>query len=1097
MENLVSFGCKNCGSPHLVDRKDGKLECLSCRRVFEKDVESSAERDERIHYLSRLDDAEKRLRISPPEFDKAESLFQDFIRHYPKHSDGYWGLVRARYEIKFEKDVTGKDVPSCYKSTFDDIREDSEFLKALKFAENDQTYKKYKDMAELIAKECKEWSRITEKEKGYDVFISFKATDDATNRSTADLEKMRNLDSFLREKGYRVFFSPVSMLDKGGKLYDPYIMHALKTAKVIIVYGSKPEYFTSTWVQNEWTRYLKMMANGEKEKGSCLVAYNGFNPNELPYELKKLQAYDASKDEFYHLLVEKINSILNSKNNIKNEAKLAAEKERLEKKEHEDAKLKEKQDAVELLKKQNELDKQLEEQRRIAQQNEARAKKEKELADRKKRQEEQKEKLIVDLKNAKYKLQNGLKNIKNAVFAFVSNNKKAVIISSVSLLVVISSILLIKGLADNLGAGGPGNGDDGYYDEEDDGSCAHVFGDWIVVKDATENAEGEKKRVCNECGFEDKEPIPQSDHVHTVEILHAVEATCSSNGKTEGSYCTTCDILLVAQEVVISDHKFEGDACKYCGTTDKPSVGLAMEKSVDGYVVVGIGDCLDEKIVIPMTKSGLPVTAITYSAFANNDSITEVVIPNSIKFIGQNAFEGCDNLKKVTVNGSLSEISQRAFWKCASLSEFAINGSVKEIGGGAFYGCTSLKEINLPAGIEAIEDPVEYNYKDYGAFEGCTALTKVTIGDESSEIMTTIGKRAFYGCTKLEEVTLGNGVTKIGEFAFMESGVKTLTLGENLEVIGGGAFCGCRSLVELTIPENVKAINDKSYISNGYGGGSYYGAFENCESLKKITIEGDLDRIGTMAFWQCKSLSELIINGSVKDIGGGAFYGCTSLKEVTLPAGIEVIEDPVEYNYNEYGAFEGCTALTKVTIGDESAEIKITIGQMAFYGCTKLEEVTLGNGVTKIGEFAFMETGIKTLKLGEGLEVICGGAFYGCKSLVEVIIPESVIAIDDSGYISKGYTKKYCGAFENCTALVRVEIKGATDTIGDQAFAGCVNLSEVHIGKNVDRIGSKAFINCPSLSSINYYGAEAEWENVDNGDEWCDTPDTLEINYLN
>ena len=308
MERRIKFGGKECGSPHLKE-KSGKLYCTTCGAVFDKDTETNEERDARILYLSRLDGAEKKLRMSPPRFDDAEDEFRDFINHYPQNSDGYWGLVRARYGIKYEKDISGKEIPSCYKSNYEDFRSDSDFLKALKLSENEKIQKSYKDMAELIAEECEEWRKECEKER-YDIFISFKATEDNGVTPTPDPEELKELYTHLLTLGYKVFFSPMSMINKTGKYYDPYILNALQTAKVMIVYGSKPEYFTATWVQNEWERYLRMVSDGKKKKGSCLVAYKNFSPNELPHDLRKLQAIDAGQKIFYHWLIEKIKDVL-------------------------------------------------------------------------------------------------------------------------------------------------------------------------------------------------------------------------------------------------------------------------------------------------------------------------------------------------------------------------------------------------------------------------------------------------------------------------------------------------------------------------------------------------------------------------------------------------------------------------------------------------------------------------------------------------------------------------------------------------------------------------------------------------------------------
>ena len=1104
MKDTVKFGCKECGSPHLREI-DGKLHCITCGAVFERNVETDEERDARNLYISRLDAAETHLRLSPPRFDDAEAHFRDFIKHYPDHSNGYWGLVRARYGIKYEEDVSGKEIPSCYKSSYEDFREDSDFKRAIKLSENEKIRKGYKQMAELIAEECKEWRKECEKEK-YDVFISFKATEDNGVTPTPDKDELMSLYTYLLTRGYKVFFSPMSMINKAGKHYDPYILNALQSAKMMIVYGSKPEYFTATWVENEWTRYLKMMSDGKKQKGSCIVAFKGFNANELPVGLRKLQAMDAGNKEFYLELVERIDEILKKGEKAKNGDSHNPESSK--KSEQAKKEIESKREELRRLKEKNELDKQIEEQQRLSRENEERLQKEKELADKKRHQAEQKQKLINNSQNVKYELQNGLKKVKT----FIIRNKKAVIISAVSIVALIALLLLLNGLGKNNngdgGIGGGGNGD-GYYEEEDDGSCSHTFGDWIVIKDATEDAAGEMMRVCSKCGFEDKEAIPKNDHVHVfgdwsivteatedstgermrvcskcgfedietipelghthdIEILPGVEATCTSMGKTEGSYCITCDTVLVPQEIILMDHKFVDGECKYCHVTGKPSVGLAMTQYDDGYIVTGMGSCLDEKVIIPMTKNGMPVAAINDEAFNNNDKITEIVIPASVEEIPDKAFEGCGKLKRVTINGTLYKIGEMAFWQCTALEEVIINGSVEIIGGGAFYNCESLIEINLPAGIKSIDGSVEYEYDNYGAFEECTNLTKVTVGDESASVKFSIGDRAFYGCSALSDVTLGNGVTDISSFAFMYTGVKTVTLGDSLKSIAGGAFYGCSELLEITIPKNVEAIYDRSYISTGHSTGDYYGAFGKCESLEKVTFNSDYITIGTMAFWKCTSLEEVIFNGVVESIGGGAFYGCTSLAELNIPEGIKSVDGSVEYDYDDYGVFEGCTGLTKVTIGGEGSDVEFTIGDRAFYGCSSLSDVTLGNGVTEISSFAFMYSGIKTITLGESLKTISGGAFYGCSELLEITIPEKLEAIYDRSYISTGYsTGYYYGAFGKCESLKKVTFNSDKITIGTMAFWKCTSLEEVIFNGVVESIGGGAFYGCTSLMELN------------------------------
>lgn len=309
---IISFVCKICGSPHIRER-DGKLYCLSCGEVFERAEEDKESREARILYLSRLDNAEKQLTLSPPRFDDAEDYYREFIKQYPTNSDGYWGLVRAKYGIKYETDISGKMIPSCYKSSYEDFRSDPDFRRAVELAESDRLRNKYIKEADEIAAVYAEWKKEADK-YDYDVFLSFKDEDKAREISDADRRVMHSLYKHLSAKGYRVFFSPVTMKEFVGKHYDAYIFNALQKAEVMIVYGSRPEYFETTWVENEWTRFLRLISDGKKKKGSLVVAYEGFNPCELPRPLRVIQGLDASdKKELQETAVRVIESMIGKK----------------------------------------------------------------------------------------------------------------------------------------------------------------------------------------------------------------------------------------------------------------------------------------------------------------------------------------------------------------------------------------------------------------------------------------------------------------------------------------------------------------------------------------------------------------------------------------------------------------------------------------------------------------------------------------------------------------------------------------------------------------------------------------------------------------
>ena len=106
-----------------------------------------------------------------------------------------------------------------------------------------------------------------------------------------------------------MFFSRITLEDKLGQQYEPYIFAALNSARVMVAIGSKPEYFNAVWVKNEWSRYLAIMA---KERSRLLIpCYRGMDPYDLPEELSSLQSQDMGKIGFMQDLIRGIKKVIN------------------------------------------------------------------------------------------------------------------------------------------------------------------------------------------------------------------------------------------------------------------------------------------------------------------------------------------------------------------------------------------------------------------------------------------------------------------------------------------------------------------------------------------------------------------------------------------------------------------------------------------------------------------------------------------------------------------------------------------------------------------------------------------------------------------
>ena len=135
------------------------------------------------------------------------------------------------------------------------------------------------------------------------------------------------------------------------------------------------------------------------------------------------------------------------------------------------------------------------------------------------------------------------------------------------------------------------------------------------------------------------------------------------------------------------------------------------------------------------------VTAIGRSCVGFGTKISEIIMPNTVKYIGDKAFYKWDEGKAVTIPSSVTHIGDEAFSYCQSLIDVKMPG-IKRIGVGAFSWCTELKSATIGSGIVSICD---------GAFGTCRKLESVTIGKG----LTSIGGSVFWDCNKLTSINYG------------------------------------------------------------------------------------------------------------------------------------------------------------------------------------------------------------------------------------------------------------------------------------------------------------------------------------------------------
>lgn len=292
------FKCKMCGGNVEFEQGETTGVCDSCgtRQTLPKiDDERRANLYDRANHFRRNN-----------EFDKAEGIYEQILNEDTEDAEAYWSLVLCRYGIEYVEDsTTHKRIPTVNRTQFTSIYDDDNYQSALRYADSSQK-SLYEEEAKTINEIQKGILEISRKEEPFDVFICYKETDQ-NGRRTQDSVLANDLYHQLTQEGFKVFFSRITLEDKLGTAYEPYIFAALNSARVMVVIGTKPEHFNAVWVKNEWSRYLALIKKGEEK--TLIPAYRDMDPYDLPEEFSHLQAQDMSKLGFMQDLIRGIGKI--------------------------------------------------------------------------------------------------------------------------------------------------------------------------------------------------------------------------------------------------------------------------------------------------------------------------------------------------------------------------------------------------------------------------------------------------------------------------------------------------------------------------------------------------------------------------------------------------------------------------------------------------------------------------------------------------------------------------------------------------------------------------------------------------------------------
>ena len=560
--------------------------------------------------------------------------------------------------------------------------------------------------------------------------------------------------------------------------------------------------------------------------------------------------------------------------------------------------------------------------------------------------------------------------------------------------------------------------------EVTEGKAAHTFGDWIVTKDPTEEAEGSKERTCTVCGYKATEVIEKLAHTHkfavdwTKDATHHWHAsTCEHTTEVSSKAAHSFGNWTTTKEATEEAEGSKERTCTVCGY--KVTEAIAKLEHKHTYSDSWTKDATHHWHA---STCGHEVTegkaAHTFGDWTTTKEPTEEETGTREKSCTVCGYKVTEAIAKLEHKHTYSDSWTKDVthhWHASTCGHDVTDSKAAH----TFGDWTTTKEPTEEAECSRERSCTVCGYTETEEGIICTAdnvaeiitslkasenpYTIIVTGEISSDTISAIST-ALKGNTSVKvNLDLGNttGLTSIGNSTFSGcSSLSSVVIPERVTSIGGGAFSGCSSLENFDVDKN-----NLNYASSEDGkmllnkDKTLLLAFPTASG--DVTIPEGVTSIGNTAFYGCSSLSSVVIPEGVTSIGGGAFSGCSSLSSVVIPEGVT------------------------------------SIGNSTFYGCSSLSSVVIPEGVTSIGS----------------------SAFYGCSNLSSVVIPEGVTSIGS-------------GAFDGCSNLSSVVIPEGLTSIGAYAFRDCSNLSSVVIPESVTRIGPNAFYACRSLSSVTFVDTE-------------------------
>jgi hypothetical protein len=323
----------------------------------------------------------------------------------------------------------------------------------------------------------------------------------------------------------------------------------------------------------------------------------------------------------------------------------------------------------------------------------------------------------------------------------------------------------------------------------------------------------------------------------------------------------------------------------------------------------------------------------------------------------------------------------------------------------------------------------------------------------------------------MTSVIIPSSITNIGDYAFQETDLSTVSIPASVTGIGVAPFAQCGDLTGINVDPSNPAysslngvlFNQNQTVLIQYPGGnsaaSYTipvtvtniaeGAFEYCANPNAVVIGTNVASIGGEAFYEARVSSLSLTNGLVS-IGNQAFCD-TLLYNLAIPATVTNLGDQ---------AFTYCSSLGKITVAPANtcycsvSNVLFNANQTTLiqYPAKGAPSYTIPNSVTNVAEGAFYYAELTNLTFGANVQSIGSNALYGCDVLLKLTLDPSLVTIGDFAF-----------AALNLTSFT---LPAGVTSIGDCAFLGCGDMPVITIPASVTNFGSYVFRSCFDLTNI-------------------------------